>query len=201
MWKLSYKHVKAISFPPQSPWGQRGLCYEIWEIMLWRQATLCWRFCGRVGVLKKQMNPEINVKENCGIPQQITQLQVALLLQTCQMGSDAVSLEESLFISFKQVIFITDIETPSGILYLCELKDDERIFLALSHWSRQLTTVVLLCGFFSIIATDGTSDYWIALVFVFVFSLMLLMLLLFILFLSVIHCFFFLYVSSYIYEL
>lgn len=108
MWKLSYKHVKAISFPPQSPRGQRGLCYEICGIMLWRQATLCWRFCGRVGVLKKQMNPEMNVKETCGIPQQITQLQVALLLQTCQMGSDAVSLEESLFISFKQVIFITE---------------------------------------------------------------------------------------------
>ena len=47
------------------------------------------------------------------------------------MGSYAVSLEESLFISFKQVIFSTDIETQSGILYLCELKDDERIFLAL----------------------------------------------------------------------
>ena len=94
------------------------------------------RVCGRVDVLKKQMSPEMNVKENCAIPQQIIQLQVTLLLQTCQMESDAVSLEESLFISFKQVIFFTDIETQSGILYLCELKDNERIFLALSHWSR-----------------------------------------------------------------
>lgn len=38
--------------------------------MLWQQATFARGFVD-VGVLKKQINPEMNVKENCAIPQQI----------------------------------------------------------------------------------------------------------------------------------
>lgn len=108
MWKLSYKHIRLFHFHLRALEGRDSPVMRAGKSCSDDRQLFAPRVCGRVGVLKKQMNPEMNVKENCAIPQQIIQLQVTLLLQTCQMESDPfgkLSLWRDLFLSVLNRLF------------------------------------------------------------------------------------------------
>lgn len=157
------------------------------------------------------------MKENGAIPQQIGQLKMTLLFQTCQMGNCYCLYTESLFISFELIFFFTDIQTQTCLWYLLEVERQQEDISSTFPLVQVARSNVLFCELFStvfwIMLTSRDLDshrrgQWLLRSSCFFCLLILFMLSLFILlfllsfsfyFSSHFTCFVFLFVSLYIY--
>lgn len=81
--KIKFHLFEAMS---RSPRGQWEPCSDSWEPGFDKRNSSALRVSGSAGVVKKQANPEIKMKEHCAIPQQLHNLEMALLLPAGPVG-------------------------------------------------------------------------------------------------------------------
>lgn len=113
--KIKFHPFEAMSWSPRGQWEP---CSDSWEPGFDKRNISALRVSGSAGVVKKQANPEIKMKEHCAIPQQIGQFGNGTVASNRPSGKGLLPLGGVSWIRFTPILFFTDTEMQTCVFSL-----------------------------------------------------------------------------------